>query len=161
MLENRIKIISGGQTGVDRGALDAALELGVACGGWCPRGRKAEDGKIDLRYPLKETQTADYIKRTKLNVKDSDATLIIYFSVLEGGSARTQDYCLQLSRPCLLLDMSLHDIGTAILMVEDFVLQHHVKLLNVAGPRASKQPEASDVTKQLIVSFLEKYTASL
>ena len=83
----KIKIVSGGQTGVDRAALDAALQSDTECGGWCPEGRQAEDGKISLHYPAMELQGADYLKRTQQNVIDSDGTVIIYFNALSGGTA--------------------------------------------------------------------------
>lgn len=73
----RLRVISGGQTGVDRAALDVALELGLPCGGWCPAGRRAEDGPIPARYPLTETAGADYVERTRRNVVEADATLVL------------------------------------------------------------------------------------
>lgn len=84
-----IKIISGGQTGVDRAALDAALQLGIPCGGWCPKGRKAKDGPIPDRYPLKETESGSYPVRTEMNVRDSDGTLILTWGRPTGGTALT------------------------------------------------------------------------
>ncbi len=83
------KIISGGQTGVDRAALDVAIELELPCGGWCPRGRLAEDGTVPDRYPLQETRSAEYAERTERNVIDSDGTLIIATRPLTGGTALT------------------------------------------------------------------------
>ncbi|PSQ85488.1 MAG: molybdenum cofactor carrier, partial [Bacteroidetes bacterium QH_2_63_10] len=83
------KIISGGQTGVDRAALDAALAFNVPVGGWCPKGRRAEDGQIPDRYPLEETPSEAYEQRTAWNVRDSDGTLIITDGSLEGGTALT------------------------------------------------------------------------
>src|SRR5246127_3342882 len=94
------KIISGGQTGADRAALDLALEHNVPCGGWCPKGRKAEDGPIDSKYPLKETPSPPYLQRTEWNVRDSDATVL--FSIeptLTGGSLRTMEFAQKHGKP--------------------------------------------------------------
>ncbi len=151
-----LKIVSGGQTGVDRAALDAALELGISCGGWCPAGRRAEDGPIDSRYPLTETKTSDYLERTRLNVKDSDASLIIYFDKVEGGTKKTRAICEQLGKPFLLLDMSSLDEEHALSVLHQFIQENNVRSLNVAGPRASKQAQAHSVTHSLISSLLKK-----
>ena len=78
-MNRNFKIVSGGQSGVDRAALDFALENKIPCGGWCPKGRLAEDGRIHHRYPLRETSSTDYRVRTQANVEDSDGTLILYF----------------------------------------------------------------------------------
>jgi hypothetical protein len=99
-----MQIVSGGQTGVDRGALDAALACGVACGGWCPAGRLAEDGRMPDRYPLREAPRPGYRERTARNVLDSDGTLLLYFGELSGGTEETLALCLQLRRPYRLVD---------------------------------------------------------
>ena len=99
-----IIIVSGGQTGADRAALDWALKHNVPCGGWCPKGRKAEDGPIDSKYPLKETPSASYLQRTEWNVRDSDATVL--FSIqptLSGGSKRTMEFAMAHKKPNLHL----------------------------------------------------------
>jgi hypothetical protein len=132
-----MKIVSGGQTGVDRAALDAAIAVGLPCGGWCPKGRKAEDGTIADRYPLVETENADYIVRTKRNVRDSDATLILNRGDTTGGTAETALAAQQLRKPCLVVDVNA-DTETAPVIA--WIRQHNVSILNVAGPRESKCP---------------------
>ncbi|NIO41939.1 MAG: hypothetical protein GTO41_18270, partial [Burkholderiales bacterium] len=99
-----MKVVTGGQTGVDRGALDAALELNIQCGGWCPEGRLAEDGPIPEIYPLQELAGGDYRDRTRKNVVDSDGSAIIYFGEIEGGTESTLDDCVQLAKPYQLID---------------------------------------------------------
>lgn len=129
------RVVSGGQTGVDRAALDVALALGIACGGWCPRGRRAEDGAIPDRYPLCETPASAYPQRTEWNVRDSDATLILYRGRLRGGSALTRELARRLGRPCLALDLDA--AGADAVAVRAWLAEQRVRVLNVAGPRAS------------------------
>ncbi|WP_263789736.1 putative molybdenum carrier protein [Salinibacter sp.] len=129
------KIISGGQTGVDRAALDAARAHDVAVGGWCPRGRRAEDGPIAPRYPLRETPTDAYAERTAWNVRDSDGTLIVAPGPLEGGTALTQREAEVRKTP--LLHVRLTD-PAPVPMIHAWAAEHDVRVLNVAGPRASE-----------------------
>ena len=130
--------MSGGQTGVDRAALDVALALGYPVGGWCPRGRRAEDGRIDDCYPLAETESPHYADRTRHNVRDSDGTLILLRGAPEGGTRLTADHARRLGRPLFILDFDRPaDIGE----VRRWLRAHDIAVLNVAGPRASKQPE--------------------
>lgn len=150
-----MKIISGGQTGVDRGALDAALELGIECGGTCPTGRKAEDGVIPEKYPLTESDSTVYSHRTRQNVVDSDATLIIHFGQLEGGTAFTRQCCLEASRPCLVINASEDNQSYHVQQILDFIHENAAQVLNVAGPRASKVPTAQETTRLLIKSVLQ------
>jgi hypothetical protein len=150
-----MKIISGGQTGVDRGALDAALEAGIDCGGTCPAGRKAEDGIIPTIYPLTELDSTVYSDRTRQNVIDSDATLIIHFGQLEGGTAFTQRCCVKEKKPYLLLDASGDDQSVLVQLILDFINQNNIQVLNVAGPRVSKIPVAQETTKQLLTTVLK------
>lgn len=135
-----VAIVSGGQTGVDRAALDAALEAGIRCGGWCPQGRRAEDGPIPVRYPLSELPGGGYTQRTRRNVEQSDATAILCFGRPRGGTALTISWCRRLARPWLLLDGERHPPGEAVARLAAFVVEHHVATLNVAGPRASGEP---------------------
>ncbi len=127
---------SGGQTGVDRAALDVALELGVPCGGWCPRGRWSENGPIPERYPLVEAPSADPALRTEWNVRDSDATLIIAREPLSGGTELTRRLAGELGRPCLVVDPGTADVAAIVA----WLAAHGVRALNVAGPRESACP---------------------
>jgi Circularly permutated YpsA SLOG family len=132
-----VKIVSGGQTGADRAALDWALAHNVECGGWCPKGRKAEDGPIDPKYPLKETPSATYIRRTEWNVRDSDATVL--FSIgrtLTGGSPKTMEFARK-HKKSLHLHPGVEDPAGKL---RTFLKENSVEVLNVAGPRASKEP---------------------
>lgn len=150
----QLKIISGGQTGVDRAALDAALASNTECGGWCPEGRKAEDGKIPPHYPVIELKNAGYTKRTRQNVIDSDGTVIIYFAILSGGTEKTLLFCLEQKKPYLLIDATeLSDKRTAE-RIQDFVTNNAIKIMNIAGPRASGEPLAYNYTLRAMTHCL-------
>ena len=151
-----IKIISGGQTGVDRAALDAALESGVSVGGWCPQGRKAEDGPIAEKYPLQELPDSGYKKRTLKNVQDSDATVIIYFESISGGTEKTLLYCLNEKKPYLLIDGGSITQDIASKQIKHFIDENQISLLNVAGPRASTEIRGYEYTKQVITLMLKR-----
>ena len=155
-IKKDITIISGGQTGVDRAALDVALELGIPCGGWCPEGRLAEDGAIARHYPLKELAGGDYVQRTMRNVLDSDATVVIYFDRLEGGTELTVEFCNQEAKPVLVIDANAVQFSSAVDEMLDFTRQHKLETLNIAGPRASKQPTAYAYAKALLTDYLQK-----
>ena len=131
------KIVSGGQSGVDRAALDVALELGLPCGGWCPKGRKAEDGTIALRYPLKETPSEDYTQRTLWNVRDSDGTLILTRGQPTEGTALTIEVAERQGKPHLMMDLDEQPDHAS---VQAWVTTHRIRVLNVAGPREEKSP---------------------
>lgn len=148
-------IVSGGQTGVDRAALDAALEAGAACGGWCPAGRQAEDGPIDPAYPLRELPGGDYRARTEQNVLDSDGTVIIYFAEPSGGTGQTLRFCLAHGRPYLLLDAEKIRPRDAARRINAFARGLHGGRLNFAGPRASGEPRAYAYAKAAVYRFLE------
>ncbi len=131
------KIISGGQTGVDRAALDVALELGIPCGGWCPQGRRAEDGIIPLRYPLEEASSSAYPLRTELNVQDADGTLIITWSAPMGGTALTIKLAQKHRKPYLVVDLAQEANVT---LVREWLNHNKIQILNIAGPRESEVP---------------------
>ena len=151
-----LKIISGGQTGVDRAALDAALESGISVGGWCPQGREAEDGPIAEKYPLQELTDGSYKDRTLKNVQESDATVIIYFETISGGTEETLSFCLKEKKPYLLIDGSDFNEEGASKRIKQFINGNQISLLNVAGPRASKEKRAYEYTKQVITLMLER-----
>ena len=133
-----MKIVSGGQTGVDRAALDVALKHGIECGGWCPAGRLDEVGRIPDRYPLRELAQGSFADRTLENVKDSDGTLIIYFGDPSGGTKFTIECGKQLQRPHLLIDAAKTSAEKGVSAIVDFVREHKIDILNVAGPRQSE-----------------------
>ncbi len=149
------RIISGGQTGVDRGALDAALAAGAPCGGWCPRGRRAEDGVIPARYPLREAPDAGYIERTRRNVRDSDGTLVLSWGALRGGTAATVGLAARLGRPCLVIDMEDEDDAGAAYRALTWIGEHGIDVLNVAGPRASGRQDARDRARAVIGAVID------
>ena len=135
------KIVSGGQTGVDRAALDAAIRMGIPHGGWIPKGRLTEDGPLPERYHLDEMPTDSYPERTEKNVLDSDGTLIISRGVPQGGTDYTRKMALRHGKQMLHIDLSLHSnsLDTASL-VSSWLQMNKIEALNVAGPRASKDP---------------------
>ncbi len=146
------KIVSGGQTGADRAALDWALSHGVPRGGWCPKGRKAEDGPIDPKYPLKEAPSESYIQRTEWNVRDSDATVL--FSIeptLIGGSLRTMEFARKHGKPRLHLCAGIDTSADNLRALFEY---HDVKVLNVAGPRASTEPKVGQFVMALLDEIL-------
>jgi hypothetical protein len=131
------RIVSGGQTGVDRAALDMALEVGLPVGGWCPKGRKAEDGPLPEHYPLKETPWDGYPQRTEWNVRDSDGTLVLTHGRPDRGTALTIDLAQRHGKPLLVLDLADHP---RVEQVHEWAARNGVRVLNVAGPRASSSP---------------------
>jgi hypothetical protein len=145
------KIISGGQTGADRAALDWALDNGVECGGWCPRGRRAEDRVIPVAYPLSETPLPDYAQRTQWNVRDSDATVIFSLAPrLTGGSRLTRELAVRYGKPCV----HLHPALPSARLLRAFLDRHPIRVLNVAGPRASGEAELGGYVRQILDEVL-------
>jgi hypothetical protein len=147
------QIVSGGQTGVDRAALDVAIFLGMEHGGWCPRGRRAESGPIPDVYQLRETESRDYSVRTERNVIDSDGTLILYRSKLSGGTELTYKLALKHKRPhlCVDLDETLKSERKWIGTVVKWVADQNIGKLNIAGPRESSSPGISELAEQFLI----------
>jgi hypothetical protein len=137
MDRRRPRIVSGGQTGVDRAALDVALDLGLPCGGWCPKDRRAEDGPIDARYPLRETRSSAYEQRTARNVRDSDGTLVLHRGAIGGGTALTLEVARRMGRPVLAVELGPQARPEA---VREWLTSAAIAVLNVAGPRESTHP---------------------
>jgi hypothetical protein len=147
-----MKIISGGQTGADRAALDFAIKHNIPYGGWIPKGRKAEDGRLPDHYQLREMPSSVYSKRTEKNILDSDGTLIISHGQLTGGSALTREFSKRQKRPCIHIDMEDTAMDDAATQVKAWIKRKHIQVLNVAGSKDSKDPEIYDATMSLLKS---------
>jgi len=145
------KIISGGQTGADRAALDVAVELGLASGGWIPRGRRAEDGTVPRRYEsLVEAESESYDHRTELNVRDSDATVVFSFGPPTGGSALTAKRTRSLGKSLLTLDLERSNTDGAVALLRSWLAATRPRVLNVAGPRSSQEPRIAEATAMIL-----------
>ncbi len=144
------KIVSGGQTGVDRGALDAALAAGFACGGWCPKDRNAEDGPIPDKYPMTLLVGGGYRQRTVMNVLDSDGTAILFNQSLSGGTLYTHDVCRRERKPYIVLDATQISESAAAATIVRFIEEHGIQVLNVAGPRLSRWAEGHGFALRVI-----------
>lgn len=146
-----MKIISGGQTGADQAALDAAIQMGIPHGGWLPKGRKTEAGPLPAQYNLQELDSHLYRDRTEKNITDSDGTLIISFGPLTGGSALTESLALKHDRPCLVLDLELISMSEAVDAIEKWLDKYSIQTLNVAGPRASGEPRIYEAVRDILL----------
>lgn len=143
------KIISGGQTGVDQGALDFAIDNNFECGGYCPKGRKCEKGIIPFKYPLTELETEDYLERTRKNILESDGTIIVKDEVdLQQGTLNTIKFCKQFSKPFLIYDVINDPVNYE--MFQDWLKQNKIKILNVAGNRSGESPVIKGKTYLLL-----------
>jgi hypothetical protein len=148
------RIVSGAQTGVDRGALDAALDAQFPCGGWCPGDRQAEDGEIPPRYPVTPLPGSGYRQRTIQNVVDSNATLVIYFGQLQGGTEQTVLHCIKRQKPYKLIDASEVSRVRAAHIAAQFIESKAVAILNIAGPCVGRIPEAQDYAYYVVTELL-------
>ncbi|HTX88159.1 MAG TPA: putative molybdenum carrier protein [Bacteroidales bacterium] len=148
-----ITLISGGQTGVDRATLDFALEHGIPCGGYCPKGRKAEDGRIDKKYPLIETNTENYSERTIQNVQQSDGIIVFFDNHIDPGTQFAIDTSRKLCKTCLLVNLATPSNRE---MIAEWLRKNNITKLNIAGPRESFNPGIyQKVRKVLGHVFLE------
>jgi hypothetical protein len=144
------KIISGGQTGADQAALDVAIKLGVAHGGWVPKGRKTEAGILPEKYQVSEMPTSSYAERTEQNVIDSDGTLVVSHGPLTGGSEVTRNMAAKHGRPFLHMDLDQTPAFLASISIKDWILRNGLKVLNVAGPRASRDAKIYQAVLDLL-----------
>jgi hypothetical protein len=155
--QNSFSIVSGGQTGVDRAALDFALSNGLICSGWCPKGRMAEDGFINPRYTLSETNSADPKTRTEMNVLESDATLIIYNGEMDSGTRLTKDLAFEYRRPLFVWRIGTN---TNINQFKRWLQNNQVQTLNIAGPKASNAADIYGETLDLLDVLLDDVVRS-
>ncbi len=147
------KVVSGGQTGVDRAALDACLKLGIPCGGWCPQGRIAEDGVVSEIYPLRETPSDRYEQRTEWNIRDSDGTLILTWGKPQGGTLLTQKLTQKTKKPCIVIDFKSHS-DSEISSVQAWLEENQVRVLNIAGPRGSFRHDVYAEAYKFVMNLL-------
>ncbi|MCU0710533.1 MAG: putative molybdenum carrier protein [Pirellula sp.] len=156
-LAARLKIFSGGQTGVDRAALDTAIELGIPHGGWCPKGRLSEDGVIPSQYHLVEMDSNLYADRTRQNIIDSEGTLILYHDRLQGGTLLTSRFAEQQNKPChkvrlprTSIRLDSRSLATKVKAARSWLQENKIQTLNIAGPRGSKEPEIYFKAKEFL-----------
>ena len=150
------KIISGGQGGADRAALDFAMRHHIPYGGWLPKGRKTEDGTLDSKYHLREMPTSSYSQRTEQNVLDSDGTVIVSHGFLTGGSALTREFSGQHKKPCIHIDLKEWPLEQAAQRLVSWLAENEIKVLNVAGPKAGKDPKIYEATLRLLEETFAK-----
>jgi len=148
------KIISGGQTGADQGALDGAIWSDFPYGGSIPAGRKTETGPLHARYQMEELDSESYPERTAKNVKNSDGTLIVSHGTLTGGSALTSRFAEESGKPCLHVDFSLHTAENGTALVLGWLIDNKIEVLNVAGPRASSDTKIYEMTRALVIALI-------
>lgn len=157
MLMKIARIVSGGQTGADRAGLDAAQEVGLSCGGWCPKGRRAEDGFVPKRYPLKEARAGNYLVRTEKNVIDSDGTILFTYGRATGGSKRTIAFARKHRKALKHIDLNNNN-ATIVTLILNWLATSHTDGLtvNVAGSRKSKAPRIEQRVKDILLQVFEE-----
>ncbi len=146
------KVISGGQTGADKAALDVAIELGIQHGGWIPKGRMVEDGRLTDKYKLQETKNIGYSQCTELNILESDGTLILTHGKLTGGSVLIQQISKKHNRPCLHIDLNEINEPKAVQIISTWIEARKMKTMNVTGPRVGKDPEIYEAAKRILIT---------
>jgi hypothetical protein len=146
------KIISGGQTGVDRGALEAGLKLGIEIGGYCPKGRLAEDGTISDKYPMVELTTKTYPPRTKRNIAESDGTLILVRGKMGQGTKLTVKTAMSTGKPLMAVDITSQNPNNGELM--KWINELGIKVLNVAGSREKSDPGIQKASEEWLIAAL-------
>ena len=151
------KIISGGQTGADRAALDFAIRHGIPYGGWVPRGRRTEDGTLPQKYLLEEMPTPDYAQRTEKNVLSADGTLVVSHGYLKGGSALTVFLAERNGKPCIHADLGEWSVRDAAERIRKWLRDQRIGVLNVAGPRAGMDREIYRATFDLLEALLAEF----
>ena len=154
---DKLTFISGGQTGIDRAVLDFSLDHHIRCGGWCPEGRKAEDGAIDLRYPVQELPGASYAERTLANVNKADATVIIFSKEPAGGTRTSHEYVIKTGKPFLLLDMDKLTPAQAASELNQFILRENPAMINFSGPRQSEWDQGYNCCISLLQAWYDHH----
>ena len=155
-----MRIISGGQTGIDQIALDAAIESGIEHGGWCPKGRLAEDGTIPEKYQLKESASKNYAVRTEKNIIESDGTLVLYWGKATGGTNLTIRLAAKHDKPCKCLDFQIFEPAVFPDVVEQtnqWIASHEIVTLNIAGPRKSNSPELAAYVYPFLIDLFRSH----
>ncbi len=148
------KIISGGQTGADRAALDIAIKFNINYGGWIPKGRKTENGTLPNKYHMDEMPTDSYSKRTEQNIIDSQGTIIISRGNLNGGSLLTRELAFRLNKPCCYVDLSEIDEFDAAILINSFIIDYELEIINIAGPRESSDPFIYNAVKIVLETVI-------
>lgn len=148
------KIISGGQTGADRAALDAAIQLRIPHGGWVPAGRLADDGIIPRKYHLAEITSSVFPERTEKNVRDSDGTLIMNHGRLADGSQLAREYALKYDRPCLQINLKVTPAPKALPTIVDWIIRNRIEVLNVTGAKARRDTDIYAKTYHILCSVI-------